>query len=69
MNTAQLPTHTHRQSERQTRSNDQTVFLQFFVTAFLYWLCTMYLYADDIPAILHIFYCDVSGLCALLLLL
>ena len=32
----------------------------------MYHLC---IYADDILAILYIFYCDVSGLCAILLLL
>jgi len=29
----------------------------------------IYVFADDIVAIMYIFYCNVSGLCALLLLL
>jgi len=40
-----------------------TVFFKFW---FVYHLC---IYADDILAILYIFYCDASGLCAILLLL
>jgi len=36
--------------------------------AILFWP-TLYVYGDDILAILCIFYCDVSGLCDILLLL
>ena len=52
------------QQRQQTETAIQRTdcFLQYirFVAVFLSWLCTIYVYADDILAISYIFFCDVS---------
>ena len=58
-----------RQRDRRERYRLLNFAVRFLSLFLLSWSRITCVYADDILAILYIFYCDVSGVCVLLLLL